>query len=143
MVRHHLQGNELYRTIVAGNGEPTVFDCLSQGRQLYMGRILRTRNGITAANHFSEVFLSSFSNHRYHIHSAIVVVMVNTPSLHRRFLLSGEGVPSFKLFLIHDCKVTKKRGKNKTNSFVFYSKCQVTSAKPELRIISQTSKLYL
>ena len=92
---------EILRTAVIVDETEEGDDSVQTGRTVTVRDLVL---GITATYHFSEVLLSSFCDHRHHVHPSFVVVVVYTPTLHRRILLSSEGSLGFILFLVHECK---------------------------------------
>ena len=82
MVWHHLQGEDFYLRVMVCNGQPYLFNSLSQLRQHHPRRVCTTCWGFTATVYFTKEFPSSLRRKRHHVHPPFCIVMVNTAALH-------------------------------------------------------------
>ena len=104
MVGHHLQRDDLYMRVVAGNAPPLLFHPLAELCELHARRIRRIGGGCTTTKDGTEKGTATFGGHGDHIHHPLRVVVAYTAALHRRLLLAGESFLTFIYFALHRCK---------------------------------------
>lgn len=131
VIRHHLKSYQLNLWLTDSNLIPASLHSPSQFVQFHPRGIGAIQGSIAASHNLAEKRAAAFSHHRHHIHHAVGVVMIYTPTKHGRLLFASKCL----LTLIHFTFHTSVRPSNQIPLL------SLNNAK--LRLSEERTKLFL